>query len=118
MTLNISLFLYCVCFVITVPVLHSYVDDDGYYITARPSDVGNITYQVSERAETLFSDLDYRDEDDLPWGITNPLRSAGLIYTDSQGVNHNQDDALFQYIGSEDPTVASLLESYLMTLRI
>ena len=57
-------------------------------------------------------------EDDLPWGIINPLRSAGLIYTDSQGVNHNQDDALFQYIRSEDPTVANLLESYLMTLRI
>lgn len=94
MTLTYTvLFIYGVSFVITVPVLHSYVDDDGYYITARPSDVGNITYQVSERAETLLSELDYRDEDDLPWGIINPLRSAGLIYTDSQGVNHNQDDA-------------------------
>jgi hypothetical protein len=76
-----------------VPVFHSYVDDDGYYITARPSDVGNITYQTTEEAETLLSELDYEDADDLPWGIINPLRSAGLIYTNSQGVDNNQDDA-------------------------
>ncbi len=74
-----------------VPVLHSYVDDDGYYITARPSDVGNITYQLTEGGETLLTDLEYRDEDDLPWGIINPLRSAGLIYTNTQGVDHHDD---------------------------
>jgi hypothetical protein len=89
--LSINNFIYCTSLVITVPVLHSYIDDDGYYITARPSDVGNITYQVSEEAETLLSELDYRDEDDLPWGIINPLRSAGLIYTNSQGVDHHDD---------------------------
>ncbi len=78
---------------IYVPVFHSYVNDDGYYITARPSDVGNITYQTTSEADQLLSELGYGDEDDLPWGIINPLRSAGLIYTNNQGVDDNQEDA-------------------------
>lgn len=52
--------------VICVPVFHSYVNDDGYYITARPSDVGNITYQTTSEADQLLSELGYGDEDDLP----------------------------------------------------
>jgi hypothetical protein len=76
-----------------VPVFHSYVNDDGYYITARPSDVGNITYQTTSEADQLLSELGYGDEDDLPWGIINPLRSAGLIYTNNQGVDSLQEDA-------------------------
>lgn len=37
--------------------------------------------------------MGYGDEDDLPWGIINPLRSADFIYTNNQGVNHHQEDA-------------------------
>lgn len=49
-----------------MPVFHSYVNDDGYYVTARPSDVGNITYQTTSEADQLLSELGYEDEDDLP----------------------------------------------------
>jgi len=76
-----------------MPVYHSYVDDDGYYITARPSDVGNITYQTTTEADTLLTELGYRDEDDLPWGLINPFRAAGLIFTNGQGVKADLDDA-------------------------
>jgi hypothetical protein len=76
-----------------MPVFHSYVNDDGYYITARPSDVGNITYQVRKQAELLLIELGYKDESDIPWGIINPLRSAGYIYTNNQGVDETQDNA-------------------------
>jgi hypothetical protein len=76
-----------------MPVFHSYVNDDGYYITARPSDVGNITYQTTKEADQLLSELGYGDEDELPWGIINPLRSADLIYTNNQGVDRDREDA-------------------------
>lgn len=75
-----------------VPVYHAYVNDDGYYITARPSDVGNITYQTTDEADTLICSLDYADGDDLPWGLINPLRSAGLVYTKGQGVDDDLED--------------------------
>lgn len=76
-----------------MPVLHSYVNDDGYYVSARPPDVGNITYQVSEEAEELIKQLGYADDDDLPWGVINPLISAGLVYTEGQGAGQGDSDA-------------------------
>jgi hypothetical protein len=76
-----------------MPVFHSYVNKKGYYITARPSDVGNITYQTTDEADKLITELDYEDGDDLPWGLINPLRSAGLIFTNGQGVEADLEDA-------------------------
>lgn len=76
-----------------MPVYHSYVNDDGYYITARPSDVGNITYQTTTEADELLTELGYEDEDNLPWGLINPFRAAGLIFTNGQGVKADLDDA-------------------------
>jgi hypothetical protein len=76
-----------------VPVFRAYVNDSGYYITARPSDVGNITYQTTAEADRFLTNLDYEDEDDLPWGLINPLRSAGLIYTEGEGVEADLDNA-------------------------
>jgi hypothetical protein len=76
-----------------VPVFHSYVNEDGYYITARPSDAGNVTYQTSPEADQLLVELDYGDEDQLPWGIINPLRAADLIYTNNQGVDDARENA-------------------------
>jgi hypothetical protein len=68
-----------------------YVNNDGYYITARPSDVGNITYQTSKEAEELLVEIGYEDGDDIPWGVINPLRAAGLVYTNGQGVDDLQE---------------------------
>jgi hypothetical protein len=76
-----------------MPVFKSYVNDKGNYIRARPSDTGNITYQTSPEADEFLQKLEYADDDDLPWGIINPLRAAGLIYTEGQGTEPDMDDA-------------------------
>jgi hypothetical protein len=72
-----------------MPVLHSYVNKAGLYITARPSDVGNVTYQTTSEADEFIRSLGYEDGDNLPWGLINPLRSAGMIYTNNQGVDQD-----------------------------
>jgi hypothetical protein len=76
-----------------MPVFKSYVNNKGNYIRARPSDTGNITYQTSPEADEFLQKLEYADDDDLPWGIINPLRAAGLIYTEGQGTEPDMDDA-------------------------
>lgn len=75
-----------------MPTLNAYVNDDGYYINARPSNIGNITYQLTSPATTFLLDLGYTDNDDLPWGIVSPLRSIGHIYTNKQGVSDGLND--------------------------
>lgn len=74
-----------------MPTFKSYVNDDGYYINARPSDVGNITYQVDADASDFILELGYEHEDELPWGIVKPLRVVGLVYTNSQGVSEDDE---------------------------
>jgi hypothetical protein len=76
-----------------MPVLHSYVNKAGLYITARPSDVGNVTYQTTSEADEFIRSLGYEDGDNLPWGLINPLRSAGMIYTNNQGVDQDLGEA-------------------------
>jgi hypothetical protein len=74
-----------------VPTFKSYVSDPGYYINARPSDVGNITYQIDSEAAKFILTLGYENEDELPWGLVKPLRVAGLVYTNSQGVTEDDE---------------------------
>jgi|APHM01.1.fsa_nt_gi hypothetical protein len=76
-----------------MPTFKSYVNDKGYYIHARPSDTGNITYQTTPETDEFLKKLEYTDNDDLPWGLINPLRAAGLIYTEGQGTGAELDDA-------------------------
>lgn len=68
-----------------MPTLKAYANDPGYYINARPPNIGNITYQLTDSATTFITDLGYGDEDDLPWGLISPLRGAGHVYTHNQG---------------------------------
>jgi hypothetical protein len=82
-----------------MPTFKSYVSTDGYYINARPSDVGNVTYQIKSIAESFVCDLGYADGDELPWGIVKPLRAAGLVYTHNQGVDDESED-----VPALDPT--------------
>jgi hypothetical protein len=75
-----------------MPVFKSYENNKGNYIYARPSDTGNVTYQVTPKAEDFIQKLGYTDDDNLPWGIINPLRAAGFIYTE-EGTEPCLDDA-------------------------
>lgn len=74
-----------------MPTFKSYVNDPGYYINARPSDVGNITYQVDAEAADFILKLGYESDDELPWGVVKPLRKAGLVYTNNQGVTEDDE---------------------------
>jgi|APHM01.1.fsa_nt_gi hypothetical protein len=76
-----------------MPYFRSYKNDKGNYISARPSDTGNITYQVTPEAEDFIKKLGYTAGDKLPWGIINPLRAAELIYTHGQGTGTDTGDA-------------------------
>lgn len=76
-----------------MPVFKSYVDNKGNYIHARPSNTGNITYQTTPEADEFIKKLGYTADDDIPWGLINPLRATGLIYTEGQGSEVNLDDA-------------------------
>ncbi|WP_049905879.1 hypothetical protein [Halorubrum californiense] len=75
-----------------MPTFKTYVNKQGYYINARPSDVGNMTYQVDTEAADFILKLGYEHEDELPWGVVKPLRVAGLIYTNQQGVAEDNED--------------------------
>ncbi|ERG93891.1 hypothetical protein, partial [Haloquadratum walsbyi] len=75
-----------------MPYFKTYKNDKGNYIHANPPDTGNITYQTTPEAEDFIKQLEYTDGDKLPWGIINPLRAAGLIYTHGQGTGTIPDD--------------------------
>jgi len=87
-----------------MPTLKSYVSKDGYYINARPSDVGNVTYQVDPSIWEFFEDMGYSHESEIPWGLIKPFRLAGLIYTERGGVDDIDKD-----IPELDPSKLSTL---------
>lgn len=68
------------------PTLNKYTDNSGYYIQARPPEVGHVTYQVTPQTEEFITELGYSDSEELPWGLINPLKESGEIYTHGTGV--------------------------------
>lgn len=88
-----------------MPILKEYVNDDGYYINARPSDVGNVTYQVDSRLWGFLEELGYHHESEIEWSLVKSFRLAGLIYTEGSGV----DDDIDEDIPELDPSKLSQL---------
>ena len=74
-----------------MPKLKAYTGKDGYYISARPSNIGNITYQVNPNIWEFLEELGYGDESEIEWGLLKPLRVAGLIYTNNSGVSDDDE---------------------------
>ncbi|WP_253739013.1 hypothetical protein [Halohasta salina] len=89
-----------------MPTLKAYVGKEGYYINARPSDVGNVTYQVDPSIWEFLEEMDYGHESEIEWGLIKPFRLAGLIYTENGGVDDIGDD-----IPELDPTKLSTLSA-------
>lgn len=57
-----------------------------YFVLAKPPEVGNITYQVDERAVAFLTEVrEYMDGDELPWSIVYPLRQIRDLYTLDEG---------------------------------
>lgn len=66
-----------------------------------------MTYQVDAEAGDFILTLGYEHEDELPWGVVKPLRVAGLIYTNQQGVTEDNED-----IPELDPSKLASLSSH------
>ena len=68
-----------------MPTLNEYTNDDGYFIRARPSDTGNITYQLEPRGEQIVEKVGYQGGDEIGWQVINALKVPNLIYTGDGG---------------------------------
>jgi hypothetical protein len=75
-----------------MPTLNTYTDDRGYYIQARLPDVGYVTYQVTRQATAFITGIGYSDGEELPWGLINPLKEAGEVYTYGTGTGTEQQN--------------------------
>jgi hypothetical protein len=73
-----------------VPTLNEYADDDGYYIRARPSDAGNVTYQLKPQGARILEKVGYENEDEIDWQVLNALRIPNLLYTGESGTTDNE----------------------------
>lgn len=63
-----------------------------YYITAKPPEVGFITYQVDPRAvDFLIDTCGFGDGDDLSWSLIHPLRQIRDLYTLEEGRPRDAD---------------------------
>ncbi len=77
-----------------------------YYITAKPPDIGYITYQLDSRAVTFLTETcEYTDGDDLPWSLVHTLRQIRDLYTLEEGRPRNANP---EPSTSEQVTVPSL----------
>jgi len=72
-----------------VPTLNEYADEDGYYILARPSDTGNITYQLKPRGEQIVEKVGYQDGEEIGWQVISALKIPNLVYTGDEGAINN-----------------------------
>lgn len=69
-----------------MPSLRSYKNDPGYYIRARPPEVGNINYKIKDEGYSLVEALELPAKDEISWDTINALKAMKLIYTDGSGV--------------------------------
>lgn len=68
-----------------MPTINSYVDREGYYIRARPSETGNITYKIKEEGNPIIWKHGLRDGDEIAWSIIQSLKALGIVYTEGSG---------------------------------
>ncbi|MDQ2074748.1 hypothetical protein RBH20_19665 [Haloarcula sp. H-GB4] len=68
-----------------MPTLREYKDDPGYYIYARPPEVGNITYGIDPAAYPIFSELEYEHGSQVSWRVIGALKASELIETGDSG---------------------------------
>lgn len=100
-----------------MPTLKRRVTDSGtlhprqteFYILAKPPDVGNITYQVDQRAVQFLTETqDYGDGSELPWSLVHTLRQIRDLYTLEEGRPRDADP---EDLASEHVTVPTLDEA-------
>lgn len=68
-----------------MPTINRYVDGEGYYIRARPSGAGNITYKIKEKGDPVVWKHGLRDGDEISWSTIQSFKALGIIYTEESG---------------------------------
>ncbi|NUB91167.1 hypothetical protein HT576_09055 [Haloterrigena sp. SYSU A121-1] len=68
-----------------MPTINSYVDEEGYYIRARPSGAGNITYKIKDEGNPVVWKHGLRDGDEISWSTIQSFKALGIIYTEESG---------------------------------
>jgi hypothetical protein len=77
--------IYYVVLFSAMPTLHKRATKPGYYLRARPSKIGYVTYQIDDPALEFLLELGYRDGADISWSLVRPLRVVGDLYTHKEG---------------------------------
>lgn len=68
-----------------MPTINSYANDEGFYIRARPSNAGNITYKIKEEGNLVVWKHGLRDGDEISWSTIQSFKALGIIYTEQSG---------------------------------
>lgn len=75
-----------------MPVVHKYVDKDGFYILAVPYGLSSpVTYQVRDGAANMFTEMKLSDGDRISWSFIRPLLAVNQIYTQQSGVTDSEE---------------------------
>lgn len=85
-----------------MPTIREYKNKPGYYIYARPSDVGNVTYGIDEVAYPIFKKLGYTHGDPISWRIIRVLKILDLDDTDEGGVTPDVEPEKFEELIETD----------------
>jgi hypothetical protein len=68
-----------------VPTINSYANKQGYYIRARPSSTGNITYKIKNKGNPIVRKYGLKDGDEISWSTIQSFKALGVIYTEKSG---------------------------------
>lgn len=96
-----------------MPTINEYKDGSGLFILARPSDIGNITYQVTSIAEEILRKLGHEDGDDVDWRTIQALKVAKLVYTGEQGVDDSDE---VDFVAEMQDSIEDITEEQARTL--
>jgi hypothetical protein len=74
-----------------VPTINKYTDEEGYYIRARPSGAGNITYKIKDEGNPVVWKHGLRDDDEISWSTIQSFKALGIVYTEQSGTLEPDD---------------------------
>jgi hypothetical protein len=96
-----------------VPTVAEYSSGEGYYIRAKPPQIGFVTYQVTPAGNRILEKLDCQDGDELGWNVVNTLRELSFVYTQNSGID---DQEGLPEDSSGDYSISGLSEAQRKTL--
>jgi len=74
-----------------MPTINKYANEEGYYIRARPSSAGNITYKIKDEGNPVVWKHGLRDNDEISWSTIQSFKALGIVYTEQSGTLEPDD---------------------------